>query len=97
MTAPVQKYALLTRYLLTQPGERLTLTFAAIEAILGAELPVLAGLRSWWTNAPTRADARAWLYAGWRVASVDLDRRCVTFERRPASTASSTAAPCSLC
>jgi hypothetical protein len=76
------KYAPLQRYLVAQSGDQLVLTFAAIEAIIGAPLPATAGLRTWWGNAPNWSHARAWQAAGWRVASVNFGLRQVTFVRR---------------
>ncbi|WP_446686994.1 DUF7662 domain-containing protein [Phytohabitans kaempferiae] len=40
-------------------------------------------LRTWWGNTvnETRVQAHAWLTASWRVESVDLARKLVTFTR----------------
>ena len=62
------KYAPLVRYLAAQPGDRVTLTLAEIEAIIGTLLPPAARRRYWWqtTQAPTslRPLVQA---AGWRI------------------------------
>lgn len=44
------KYDPLARYLATYPGDRVTLTLAEIEAIVGAPLPPGARQRKWWQN-----------------------------------------------
>jgi hypothetical protein len=85
------KYAPLAAYLAAQPGDRVMLTFAELEAILGAALPPSARTPPWWANTRlASAQGRAWLGAGWRVARVDLrdEPPAVTFARgRPDSTA----------
>ena len=62
-----------------------TLTFAEIEGLLGAPLPLRAVRAKFWANA-RRAwyvppQARAWHRAGWRVAGFDPVARTVTFAR----------------
>ena len=62
------KYGPLVRYLMTQPGDRVTLTLAAIEAIIGVPLPPGARRRDWWQITPGRTALRpAILAAGWRI------------------------------
>lgn len=57
------------------------LTFAEIERLIGA-LPSGARLRrQWWTNNPLTPQARAWLYAGWKVTSRDLAGEVVSLRR----------------
>jgi hypothetical protein len=77
------KYEPLRRYLAALPGERVTLRFAEVEAIVGAPLPASAGGQHWWTNYPRPARLRGWGAAGWRVAHVDAFQRLVTFVRVP--------------
>ena len=63
------KYAPLARYLVAQPGDRVTLTLAQIEAIIDAPLPPRAQQASFWTS--TRwgdGPTWAWRNVGWRVA-----------------------------
>lgn len=77
------KYEALKDYLARQRGEQVVLSFTALQAILDAPLPSSAHRRSWWSNSwLASAQARAWLLAGWRVASVDTDRGVVAFVRR---------------
>ena len=73
-TAPL-KYQPLADYLVALPPETetVTLTFAAIEALLGAPLPRSAYRQTFWANArgPNgTSQARAWQGAGWRAAGL---------------------------
>ena len=78
------KYRPLAQCLAAQPGDRVILTFAAVEAILGTPLPATAyGYRQWWRE-PGRSHTEAWLDAGWRVQAVSLSRHIVTFIRTEA-------------
>ena len=62
------KYDPLASYLAGQPDERVTLTLAAIEAIIGVPLPAGARRRDWWQITPGRTALRpAILAAGWRI------------------------------
>jgi len=78
---PRPKYAPLTRYLRDQRGERLVLTFAEIEALIAAPLPAAASRSTWWSRPLYWGQGRSWRGAGWRVASVDIPERRVTFVR----------------
>ncbi len=85
--AGLSKYDPLTRYLAGLAEDEATLTFAEIEAIVGAPLPPSAWQVSYWTRA-TRAwgpQHRPWTRAGWRVVRVhrQFDRPAVTFQRLP--------------
>jgi hypothetical protein len=78
-------YSRLTAYLAARHEQQITLTFTQLEqAILLAPLPYGARRQgSWWTNRLSRLvpHNRAWLDAGWRVASTDRIGEAVTFER----------------
>ena len=76
-------YEPLRLYLASQSGEEVTLTFTAIEALLGAPLPDGAWLRAWWGNTTGLPQARAWLRAGWQVRWVRRrgSEAAVTFTR----------------
>jgi hypothetical protein len=78
-----RKYDPLAAYLAALPADEVTLTFAAIERIIGAALPVSAWARTWWANTGGTPQARAWLGAGWRVAAVNFSLEAVTFVRLP--------------
>lgn len=83
------KYQPLIAYLAALPAAEVTLTFPAIEAILGVALPAWAGQADFWTNRP-RALFRQqpWVRAGWRVVRTDLrsEPSAVTFARRSPDT-----------
>ncbi len=68
------KYEPLRQYLVAQPGDAVRLTFAEIETILGAPLPVWAYSAGFWANHRERwsmsPQARSWHTAGWRVGMV---------------------------
>ncbi len=85
-TGKPSKYEPLRRYLLTQSGDRVTLTFAELEAIIGAPLPESARVAAWWANARNQhsAQMQAWWGAGWRVVAVRrwASDPSVMFERR---------------
>lgn len=67
-------------------ADELTLTFAQIEAILGASLPRLALRPTFWTSGKSGANSsqgRSWIDAGFRTKWVRPAGSgvCVTFER----------------
>lgn len=59
-----------------------TLTFARIEGIINSDLP-FGALRSeeWWNNSKATSQGYSWTNAGWKVQSVDLKERVVTFKK----------------
>jgi hypothetical protein len=68
-------YQPLADYLAAQPPEttEITLTIAAVEAVVGAPLPASAWARAWWSNKPYgRWEVRPWVAAGWRVAGTAM-------------------------
>ena len=75
------KYAPLYRYLSARCDEEWFASFGQIEAILGFRLPDSAHLYpAWWSNGG-RSQALAWLAAGWRTRSIDLEEETLVFER----------------
>ena len=79
------KYAPLAAYLAAQSGETAVLSFAEIETLIGARLPRTARRPGWWSNSPESfPHARTWLASGWRVQTVNLAWRTVTFIRTEA-------------
>ncbi|MCD4671686.1 MAG: hypothetical protein K8R77_03390 [Anaerolineaceae bacterium] len=84
----MSKYDPLYDYLKRLPADvrDKTLTFAALEEILGFSLPNSAHrYREWWSN-PTSTDdmhvqARAWLAAGWKVETANQRDKWVRFRR----------------
>lgn len=75
------KYQALHLYLRQQYEDTVTLTFAAIEAMVGAPLPPSARTqRAWWSNRSRGAvQAVAWMTAGYHVQIIDLTGEQVTF------------------
>jgi DNA-binding XRE family transcriptional regulator len=63
--------------------DELTLTFSAIEALLGAQLPATARTqRGWWSNRSQGAvQAVAWMGAGYHAEDLDLNAEQVTFRK----------------
>jgi DNA-binding transcriptional regulator YiaG len=80
---PGSKYQPLYDFLRHQRDDAVTLTFAAIEALLGAALPASARRqRAWWSNRGRGAvQAQAWMNAGYHVQAVDLAAEQVTFHK----------------
>jgi hypothetical protein len=60
------------------------MSFAEIEAVVGAPLPLSARRhRGWWSNNPGNSGAtRAWLDAGYRTAEVDMAGERLVFRRQ---------------
>lgn len=74
------KYSPLEKYLLGLPTSQkeVTLGFEEIERIINATLPPSAHEhREWWENEKegNHVNARAWANAGWKVESVDFNRK----------------------
>lgn len=79
------EYQLLYKYLRDRYANRIVLTFAEIEDLLGFALPDAARLQpAWWSVAPLlvppSAQSRAWVLAR-RTATVNLAARNVLFDR----------------
>lgn len=85
--ATVLDYRRLYTFLQGRYADRLVLTFAQIEDLLGFPLPAPARLdREWWARAaagaPPSAQSGSWIGAS-RTATVNLSARTVLFERVP--------------
>ena len=78
------KYIRLAAHLANQPTDvdKLVMTVAEIEEIVGDELPRMARFPSWWRNDERRAHSRAWLTAGWRVDQIFRSEAEVVFVRQ---------------
>lgn len=76
----VSKYDPLAEHLRRSTG-RIELSFADIEAILGAQLPGSARRHAaWWSNSGgTHVQALAWLSVGYRSEQVNLEGERLTF------------------
>jgi hypothetical protein len=78
----MSKYEPLGEYLRKQTTKRATLSFKDVEGIIGDALPDSArNHRAWWANDPKHVEAKAWLDAGWKSASVSLMEERVVFFR----------------
>ncbi len=78
----MSKYDPLEDYFNSIVNGEIALTFIEIETILDSMLPRSASdHRQWWENDLYHTQAKAWRSAGWKVASVDLTNKAVTFMR----------------
>jgi hypothetical protein len=84
------KYDALGAYLKRQPGDRVPITFAEIEKVIGAKLPPSARKhRPWWSNNPDNSVmTKVWLDAGFESEQVDMPERKLVFRRVRKSKAS---------
>lgn len=74
------KYQALQLYLRQQHEDTVTLSFAAIEAMVGVLPPSARTQRAWWSNRSRGAvQATAWMTAGYHVQTIDLTGEQVTF------------------
>ena len=79
----VGEYQLLFKYLRDRYANRLVLTFAQIEDLVGFPLPAAAQRDpAWWhTDGKRSPQSLAWTSAG-RTATANLGARIVVFERQ---------------
>ena len=80
------KYTPLENYLRDIPANQkeVILSFEQIERIISAKLPPSAyEYQAWWANEKegNHVNARAWANAGWKVESVDFNRKQVRLVR----------------
>jgi hypothetical protein len=77
------KYIRLAAFLASQPStvEKLTLSLAEVEEVVGEKLPANARFPSWWRNDDRRMHSRAWLTAGWKVGGMNGGNEQVEFLR----------------
>jgi hypothetical protein len=77
----MSKYDPLTKHLKAQRADRVPMTFAELEKVLGFPLPPSSRKhRAWWANDPQgHVNARAWRAAGYQSADVDLDALKLVF------------------
>jgi hypothetical protein len=77
------KYTNLAEFLIKREVNKLTLSFAEVEGVLGFPLPPSAKkYRAWWANDSSHSHARnGWLSAGWRVVKVSREDEVVQFQR----------------
>jgi DNA-binding transcriptional regulator YiaG len=77
------KYEGLYHFLAEASGDAIHLSFAEVERMIQSQLPPSARRSpAFWSNRKQGAvQASAWISAGFRVASVDLELKTVAFER----------------
>jgi len=82
---PTSKYGPLREYLWRRGkfSSLVTLSFSKLEGIINADLP-FGALRNeeWWSDNEATAQGYAWTSAGWKIQSVDLKERTVTFKKQ---------------
>lgn len=80
MTEGTKYHPLFEHLLFSGQGET-KMTFAEIEAVIGARLPPSARRREeWWSNSPSgHSQARAWMRANYRTERVDLAKETIVF------------------
>lgn len=90
----MSKYDALGGYLKRQGRDRVTMTFAEIEKVIGAKLPASAHKhRPWWgNNSKNHVNAKVWLDAGFESEQVDMPARKLVFRRVRKPTAAGAAA-----
>lgn len=84
----MSRYQPLADFLDAKKTDEWTATFSDIEARLGFPLPKSAyTYPAWWANqvGSGHSQTRGWRSVGWRTTALDLERRCVRFEREHAA------------
>ena len=82
----MSKYDALRSFLERQRAERLPMSFAEIERVLGFKLPQSQTIRAWWSNNPSNnVMTKAWLAAGYKTEQVDIEGRKLVFHRNEAT------------
>ena len=82
----MSKFKGLTDHLAGQKGHEWRGSFDEVETLLGAPLPKTARSgAAWWANDATKAQAKAWLGAGWQVMDADPKAGTVTFLKADAA------------
>jgi len=66
--------------LISIPEREVTLTLEQIADLVGG-LPDAARRARWWTNSALTKQARAWLYAGWKVSRRELGDQRLIFRK----------------
>ncbi len=79
----MSKYDPLTEHLKAARADRVPMTFAELEKVLGFPLPPSSRKhRAWWANDPQgHVNAKAWREAGFRAEAVDLADARLEFVR----------------
>mgnify|MGYP000223311635 CR=1 FL=1 len=78
----MRKYEPLNAFLKSRSDEYVRMTFAEIEAVIGAKLPASRMHRAWWSNNPdNNVMTREWLDAGYETESVDIPGEKLVFRK----------------
>jgi hypothetical protein len=76
------KYSALADYLRALKTNEVSMTFAQVERIVGAKLPLSHRYRSWWSNNSFNSVmTKTWLDAGFESTKVDMKKRTLVFRR----------------
>lgn len=76
------KYEPLGQFLRKQHRDRVQMTFAEIERVLGQKLPASKQHRAWWSNNPNNnVMTKYWLDAGFKTSDVDTASERLVFRR----------------
>ena len=79
------KYAALEDHLRNSGRDAVSMTFADIERVIGADLPPSAFKhRPWWSNNPSNSViTNSWLKAGYKTEKVDMADKKLVFVKTP--------------
>ena len=77
------KYDSLKQFLQGQQGQTITMSFDDVAEIVFGLPRSAYSYGEWWNNetSGSHVQSHAWMAAGWKVDSVSLSRRMVTFHR----------------
>lgn len=76
------KYDPLKVFLERQATDTVPMTFAEIEAVIGAPLPSSKRYPAWWSNNPwNNTMTQVWLEAGFTTEQVDIEGETLVFRR----------------
>lgn len=82
------KYDPLKVFLASQAQDRVAISFAEIERLVGSPLPSSKRHPAWWSNNPSNNPmTRAWLAAGYKTEQVDTAAQQLVFRRVPTPSA----------
>jgi hypothetical protein len=85
----MSKYQALRRFLEGQRADRIPMTFAEIERIIGFKLPKSKIYPAWWSNNPTNnVMTNEWLAAGFKTEQVDIEGHKLVFRREQSAAGS---------
>jgi len=78
----IYRYDRLGEHIRSRNDDRVTMTFAEIEAVIQNELPASARKYSaWWANDPDHSQAKSWLDEDYKTEDLSLTEERVSFVR----------------